>query len=522
MLPLLFSSTLMLIFSMSPIEQKNKPKINLVEILGEALQTDSPKVMHAIADLIEFVVERHITAVAATAEQTTITKGFLSHQKQKLISDARMKQTRYLMQVDKISFQSNVTQEQLYTIETKELGDILHDLSTYVENQRHRFPSFLSNQADSARKTYNTVNDGSNRAMISNEERAHSLGYSLARIVAAVCLGYGKVYGKVTNTTTKPSTSGTASLLSSNNIDDGGDEEKETSSDMYQIPGSGFLDLIWQCASHPSIVICGIVLPVVTPALRTEVGLAIQWLPTLQRRAIILHQLCSSSRSSTPSISNHHNVQGDINSIGEYDGSNALVSSSDVCLIEFDEFIQFRETVLTDSLIACYGIHSEYYLASCTAAIEEFCCGSKDNSDDSEIAGTADTENAEQQTSFHLEAALFCITAVAEQVLPSIFANTGNSNVSNSTVATSIPDDNFQSVNASTYLLRCTTALAKKSRSLYNPLTMAQACRFVHKVRFHTKTRRHPRWPFFLFCCFLLYRCIHFCINYFLSFFFTD
>ena len=374
--------------------------------------------MSALADLIEDVVERHVVPQSQQA---------LPKQKQhRLISESRMTQTRYLMQVpDEASFRANVSEEQLHVIETKELSDILSELSVDVEGQRFRFPSFGKKAAAKSKggPPKKTLHDE-----VLLDDAMHSLGHSLARIAAALCLGYSKVSHGDTATPTTPG--------------------------PYRIPGPGMLELLSKCASHPSVAICGIVLPVITPGLKTQVGLATQWLPTLQRRAIIPHH-----PNNTAILSSSSNNQAD-NSDGTYI---PLLVASDVCFVEFEEFVdRFRETVLVEALNACYRIHSEYYLASCTAAIEEFCVG----------------DVATEQTSFHLEAALFCLAVASEQVLSGVLLDSGR------TGATSpAPSGTKLNANISNYLLRCTAALTKKPKSLNNPLTMAQACRFMRKVR---------------------------------------
>lgn len=410
-------------------------KINLSHLLGEALNTESPKVMSALADLIEDVVERHVVPLRPSELR----------QQQPLISEARMTQTRYLMQVpDEESFRANVSEEQLHVIETKELGDILRQISADVERQRHRFPLFGGTHKNAATaRTEQQPN--STHGEIHFDDRAHSLGHSLARIAAAVCGGYAKVVQSDAATT---GVTGTATRI-------------------YDIHSAGLLELLSKCASHPSVSICAIVLPVVTPILKMEVGLATEWLPTLQRRAIIPHHPKSTSLLSS---SNSASKTSDI----EY---SPLLNASDISFVEFEEFMdRFRDTVLADALNACYSVHSEYYLASCTAAIEEFCTG----------------DVATEQTSFHLEAALFCLSVVSEQVLPSVLVKEDSKNSSTST--TTEKAGNKMITNASSYLLRCTAALATKPKSLGNPLTMAQACRFLRKVKNITYTvlSNHP------------------------------
>eukprot|EP00536_Pseudo-nitzschia_multiseries_P000220 jgi/Psemu1/321499/estExt_fgenesh1_pg.C_30069 len=399
----------------------SKVRINLSHLLGEALNTESPKVISALADLVENVVERHVVPRPR----------YESQPQPQLISDARMTQTRYLMQVpDELSFRANVSEEKLHIIETKELSDILRELAADVERQRFRFPSFgRSHKSDTAP---GTQRPNSPQGEVLFDDRAHSLGHSLARIAAAVCRGCAKVLqGDIAS------------------------QVADAAASSYQIPGSVFLELLSKCASHPSVAICGIVLPVITPLLKTEMGLATEWLPTLQRRAIIPHHPKSAVFLSSPTNTSDK---------GNDDEYIPLLNASDVCFVEFEEFVDgFRDTVLADALNACYGVHAEYYLASCTAAIEEFCVG----------------DVASEQTSFHLEAALFCLAVVSEQVVPSVLPGTKAAGGSSS--ATVANAGSKGTANASSYLLRCTAALAKKPKSLSNPLTMAQACRFLRK-----------------------------------------
>lgn len=389
------------------------------------MNTESPRVMGALADLIESVIERHVVPRPRSESQP----------RPQLISEARMTQTRYLIQVpDEMSFRANVSEEQLHMIETKELSDILEALSADVERQLFRFPSFGRSHKNEKTTMGKQQQPNTPQGDFLLDDHAHSLGHSLARIAAAVCLGYAKV------------TQGdTASRV------------MNAAAGLYQIPGAGFLELLSKCASHPSVAICGIVLPVITPVLKTEVGLATEWLPTLQRRAIIPHHPKSSIILSSSSNS----------SMGTDSAYIPLLNASDICFVEFEEFVDgFRDTVLADALNACYGIHPEYYLASCTAAIEEFCVG----------------DVTTEQTSFHLEAALFCLSVVSEQVLPSVLIADISTSGSSSSTAGKAGTKTL--IHASRFLLRCAVALSKKPKSLSNPLTMAQTCRFLRKVNF--------------------------------------
>lgn len=180
--------------------------------------------------------------------------------------------------------------------------------------------------------------------------------------------------------------------------------------------GPGLLDLLLKAASHPSINICGIAIDVLGELVSSENGITNQLLPILQRRAI------------TP----HH-----------FENSVLSLEASDICSVNYHEFENFRLTVLTDALIACFKCNEENYMTSCTAAIEEFC------------AATSSVE-----VSFHLEAALYCIGAVSDKVLGGSFASSHIASVK-----------------------KCIKALSEKPSSLKeNPLTLSQANIFLQKV----------------------------------------
>lgn len=190
----------------------------------------------------------------------------------------------------------------------------------------------------------------------------------------------------------------------------------------------GLIDLIMKGAAHPSVNISGITLSVLADVVRVDVGLGLQLLPLLQRRAI------------TP----HHIISGE-----------PYLAASDICGVNFQEFEIFRDTVLTEALLSCYHGNSMNYMDSCTSAVEEFC-----------------SENASSQVSLHLEAALFCLAAVADLTL----ANTSSGGFPHPS-----------------QLERCTTALAAKPGSMMsNPLTLAQMCRFLRKVGSPTDPLMNP------------------------------
>lgn len=187
--------------------------------------------------------------------------------------------------------------------------------------------------------------------------------------------------------------------------------------------GHGLLDLLLKAASHPSYDISGIGLEALAKRVSSETGIVHQLLPILQGRA----------------IAPHHFVTGNIPTLGSNDPSFE---------VDFGEFEAFRDTVLAECLVACCKAQMETYMASCTAAVEEFC-----------------GPGANGHVSFHLEAALFCIGAVAEEE--------GNETGEAATVFSS-------------HLIKCLAALSSKPDSLLsNPLTLARACCFIQKVIFN-------------------------------------
>ena len=74
-----------------------------------------------------------IDALAEFVEATTEGAG------RETISDGRMKQVRYIIQVDESDFQANFTPEQLAMIETKEMLAVMEELAFAIGLQRVRF-----------------------------------------------------------------------------------------------------------------------------------------------------------------------------------------------------------------------------------------------------------------------------------------------------------------------------------------------------------------------------------------------
>lgn len=186
---------------------------------------------------------------------------------------------------------------------------------------------------------------------------------------------------------------------------------------------SGLVALLLKAVEHPSIYICGIALEAVEKLVSIDTSFSLGLLPILQRRAIAPYTLTE-----------------------DYPSLNA----SDVYGVSFNEFENFRETVMTDALVACFRQNPDQYMESCTAAMEEFCAASPSH-----------------DISFRIEAALFCLSAVAENMLASTLQD-------NSVAEGAVPP--------SDRILRCTQLLGTKPVCvLTSPFAVAQMCNFLGK-----------------------------------------
>ena len=126
------------------------------------------------------------------------------------------------------------------------------------------------------------------------------------------------------------------------------------------------MSLLMKAAVHPLANICAIAISALTRIVEKFPILAHDILTLLQRRAIAPHVR---------------------------EGVKSLESSG-------GEFDSFRNTILTEALIACYKGNGHQFMDSCTSAIEEFC-----------------SSGATEQFSLQLEAALFCVEAISMEAL---------------------------------------------------------------------------------------------------------
>lgn len=127
-----------------------------------------------------------------------------------------------------------------------------------------------------------------------------------------------------------------------------------------QASPDGLFELLFKAVSHPSIPICSIAVEALAVFMPSNSELSTRLLPCLQGKAII------------PVI-----IVEDVNG-------------------RLDDYINFRDCVLTDALTACYTGCISFYLESCRSAIEEFCRAS-----------------TSPHLPYQLEAALFCMIAIS-------------------------------------------------------------------------------------------------------------
>jgi hypothetical protein len=200
------------------------------------------------------------------------------------------------------------------------------------------------------------------------------------------------------------------------------------------------VDLLLNAAAHPMVNICGIALEALSGLAALDQNFPLQLLPILQHRAIIPHIM---------------------------NGGLPSVEASEVCGVDIHEFDSFRSTILSNALASCYKRSPDYYMNSCTTAVEEFC-----------------TAPPTVKTSFQLEAALYCLGAVASDSI-----SAGQILMTPSTTVVNVSRD--MNDTTKNQLSRCTEQLEKKPVCFTaNPLTLAQTCRFLGKVRFRKPRRR--------------------------------
>ena len=93
-------------------------KLDVLEVLSNAMYSDSRDVIDALAEFVE-------TACQGAGREA--------------ISEGRMNQVRHIIQVDETAFQANFTADQLEMIETKEMSAVVEELIFAIGLQRGHF-----------------------------------------------------------------------------------------------------------------------------------------------------------------------------------------------------------------------------------------------------------------------------------------------------------------------------------------------------------------------------------------------
>lgn len=128
-----------------------------------------------------------------------------------------------------------------------------------------------------------------------------------------------------------------------------------------------------KAAAHPSLTVCSLALSTLTQLLALVPALAAELLRVIQRRAIWPSVLEEGKLVLEPG---NQNDESQCN------------------------FSMFRETVMSDALIACWKAQRSSYLASCASAVEEFC-----------------SKEMSEKLVLPLEAALYCLEVIAPEFL---------------------------------------------------------------------------------------------------------
>jgi hypothetical protein len=208
-----------------------------VSVINDAMYSDSPDVVDALAQLVE-------TLVAGAVETP--------------VPPDRMNQVRHIIQVDEAHFQARFSLDQLKVIEMKEMETIVGEIVSAVGLQRFRF---LMRQ--SAGK------NGVPPSPLSRFAFAHTRRARLFAILSAgehdVCRNLARIAASVCNVC----------------VDQG--------NGISVNPDPGIVDLLYKAASHPFVHISAIALGSLLDATRRGYALASSLLPVLQRRAIVPH-----------------------------------------------------------------------------------------------------------------------------------------------------------------------------------------------------------------------------------------
>ncbi len=186
------------------------------------------------------------------------------------------------------------------------------------------------------------------------------------------------------------------------------ESESLIQSGTLQASPDGLLELLLKAAAHSSVSICSIAVKALAVFTLSNGELSTRLLPCLQGKAII-----------------PINIMEDVNG-------------------RLDDYINFRDFVLADALVACYTGCMTFYLESCRSAIEEFC-----------------QATSSPHLPCQLEAALYCMIAVSDKV----------SKIQSKEVICG-------------QLEKIITALKTNTSATSHPFVKKQVYRFVSKVSF--------------------------------------
>jgi len=194
---------------------------------------------------------------------------------------------------------------------------------------------------------------------------------------------------------------------------------KDSANGFAVKPDPGMVELLYKAASHPSVNISAIALDVLCELGSKGYTGTEAMLPVLQRKAIIPHHVLPSGYLS----------------LAAYETSG----------VTFHDFVTYRDTILARFLCLCWRANGIDYMESCTAAVEEFC-----------------SDRPSPELSLQLEAALFCIETMADQIQLS----------------------QRDSASYSEQLKRCMAAFSSKPKVLMaNSLAVSRMCRLLEQVR---------------------------------------
>lgn len=202
-----------------------------------------------------------------------------------------------------------------------------------------------------------------------------------------------------------------------------------------------------KAAAHPSVHVCGLALEALPLLILPRNSLSEHLLPILQQKVVYPMHLVSDTAVQTMELENADT--------------------------DFEEFNQFREDCVMDTLTKCYLNNPVFYLESCMIALERLC----------ETSPTSPSSDI-----YQLEGVLFCLRAVSTEASKiALLVNAGPAAQAAAARAftsrrnCSIDNIGEDAIRHNDILVRCVLALAK-APPISNPLVLSQMCQFIGKV----------------------------------------